>query len=79
MSIRATIKDWEVITGIRVLDPDGFNRKDPQLMERLFTYQEFTHGMIQSTVQSPRLDLEFADKPVGVLPPKEAKHERPIR
>ena len=45
-----TIREWEKIKGVKILDPDGFNRKDPNLMERLFTEQEFNEGMMLSTV-----------------------------
>jgi hypothetical protein len=45
-----TIREWEKIKGVKILDPDGFDRKDPNLMERLFTEQEFNEGMMLSTV-----------------------------
>lgn len=68
---RATIKQWGDITGIIVLDPDGFDRKDRHLMERLFTYDEFMHGCMTSTVQRPRYNPDgdrLLDPPIGLLP-----------
>lgn len=46
---RRTIAEWGAITGRVVLDPDGFNRWDGRLMERLFTREEFEHGCLNST------------------------------
>lgn len=45
-----TIKEWEIITGIEVLDPDGFDRTDQKLYERLFTREEFDKGLLRSTI-----------------------------
>lgn len=55
---RNTIHEWEWITGITVLDPDGFDRKDPNLYERLFTHQEFKEGLIRSTIQMPHHSMK---------------------
>lgn len=49
---RYTIRQWEKLKGIKILDPDGFNRKNPDLMECLFTEQEFDDGAMGSTIQS---------------------------
>ena len=72
---RATIKQWGDITGTIVLDPDGFDRKDPRLMERLFTYQEFQHGCMESTIQRRVTVMNRGDKPKGVLPFSTASKE----
>lgn len=50
-----TIKEWSEIKGVVILDPDGFDRKDPDLMERTFTEQEFNEGMVGSTVAVKRI------------------------
>lgn len=47
---RHTIPEWEIITGISIIDPDGFDRKDPKLYERLFTREEFDKGLFRSTI-----------------------------
>lgn len=60
-----TIKEWSEITGVIILDPDGFDRSDPRLSERLFTFQEFEKGMMESTISAPSMG---SGRPVGVLP-----------
>ena len=35
------------------LDPDGFDRSDPDLMARKFTYNEYASGIIRSTIIMP--------------------------
>lgn len=45
-----TIKEWSNLTGIVVLDPDGFDRTDPKLNEKLFTKEEFINGIHKSTI-----------------------------
>ena len=37
--------------GIRIIDPDGFNRKDIHLWERKITKAEFMRGLPACTVQ----------------------------
>lgn len=46
---RKTIAQWGKETGMIVIDPDGFDRTDMQLFERLFTKAEFTEGAIMSS------------------------------
>jgi hypothetical protein len=48
-----TIKEWGEITGIVVLDPDGFDRGDPKLHERMFTRAGFMRGTELSTCKYP--------------------------
>lgn len=50
---RRTITEWERYFGITVLDPDGFNRRDPHLRKRRFTEREFTKGVLWSTCIFP--------------------------
>lgn len=47
---RKTLNEWAEEDGIVILDPDGFDRKDPQLMTRLFTYDEFQKGLYPCTI-----------------------------
>lgn len=69
---RATIRRWEEITGYKILDPDGFDRKDQRLYDRLFTYNEWSQGMMLSTTQHSRnvtvAPHPHCDKPKGLLP-----------
>lgn len=50
IEIKHTIREWSEITGVTVLDPDGFDRSDPLLWERVFTLKEFEQGLMQSTI-----------------------------
>lgn len=63
---RKTIKGWEAETGIQILDPDGFDRKDPYLYERLFTYEEFVDGAMYSTIRVE--ENGFEGKPAHTAP-----------
>lgn len=47
---KKTINGWEEIFKITILDPDGFDRTDPKLYERLFTRDEFLEGASGSTM-----------------------------
>jgi hypothetical protein len=47
--IEKTIEEWGELIELQVRDPDGFNRKDPKLMERVFTLKEFVEGLMFST------------------------------
>ena len=46
-----TIKQWEIIKGVRILDPDGFNRTDPKLYERFFSEKEFDEALLYCTIE----------------------------
>lgn len=50
MSAKLTIEGWEIITGIKILDPDGFNRQDPELYDRKFSLEQFKEGSNSSTI-----------------------------
>lgn len=45
-----TLNEWAAIDGIKILDPDGFDRTDPNLYIRLFTREEFNQGIIRCTI-----------------------------
>ncbi|KKN83887.1 hypothetical protein LCGC14_0295400 [marine sediment metagenome] len=55
---KRSIEEWEQLIGIKILDPDGFDRKDRHLYERKFTRSEFKAGALASTCLWPR---EFLD------------------
>lgn len=44
-----TIEQWSKIKNVTILDPDGFDRTDPNLFTNKYTEEEFFYGMIQST------------------------------
>lgn len=56
MEERKTIAEWGEQFGVQVMDPDGFNRRDPHLHRRKFTLLEFNHGYLRSTIMA-RSDL----------------------
>jgi len=57
---RHTIEGWNEseFFNFEVWDPDGFNRRDPQLMKRLFTREEFESGAGESTCRFWRVPIE---------------------
>lgn len=50
-SLRDWAADWLINTGVRLLDPDGFDRRDEQMWERHYTKEEFERGLARSTCQ----------------------------
>jgi hypothetical protein len=52
--IKKTINEWEKETGITVIDPDGFDRKNPVLYKLTFTKEEFMKGAMWSTCSWPK-------------------------
>lgn len=55
---RKTIDQWATVYGFKVLDPDGFDRKDSDLMTRKFTKTEWDKGWPHCTIMFPRRWLE---------------------
>ena len=47
---KKTIEEWSEEYEIEILDPDGFDRSDPDLMNKKFTKKEFKEGLILSTI-----------------------------
>jgi len=46
-----TIEEWSQEPGMPVvIDPDGFDRQDPRLWDRLFSEGEFLDGALRSTI-----------------------------
>jgi hypothetical protein len=50
LEIKKTIGEWAKERGIKVLDPDGFDRTRPDLWEMIFTEDEFEKGLMGSTI-----------------------------
>jgi hypothetical protein len=73
----ATIPQWCEIKGITIKDPDGFNREDEFLMERLFSEAEFDEGVRLSTVIMPVKEKEAEEKVERL--PKASKSKKPAR
>ena len=46
-----TLQEWAKLDGIKILDPDGFDRTDMQLMERKFTKEEYQAGIMMCTIE----------------------------
>lgn len=44
-------EEFEKILGVTILDPDGWNRRDPEDFDRPITIYEFLDKMIPSTVR----------------------------
>ncbi len=45
-----TIQEWAALDGIVVLDPDGFDRSDPYVLEREVTKAEYLAGIWRCTI-----------------------------
>jgi hypothetical protein len=58
---KLTIKEWEKYLGVKVIDPDGFDRTDPLLTSRMFTYDEFMKGLLSSTIKVDVGGLYYRD------------------
>lgn len=58
MGEKKTIREWEIIKGIEILDADGFDRTDEKLYERLFTEKEFDKASIYCTIRQRRGENE---------------------
>lgn len=48
---RRTIGQWERAYGVRIIDPDGFDRRDPLLYSRRLSRSEFLAGAIGCTLE----------------------------
>jgi uncharacterized phage protein (TIGR01671 family) len=49
-----TIGEWAKELGIKILDPDGFCRTDPNLMTKLITKKEFERGILECTIKETK-------------------------
>lgn len=52
-TLKAWAKEYQEKHGVTLLDPDGFDRKDPKMWERTYTKEEFEQGLLQCTCQWP--------------------------
>ena len=50
--VKLKIEEWELLVQVKILDPDGFDRTNPNLFNEKFTYKEFKKGMDCSTQKS---------------------------
>lgn len=50
--VKLTIEQWADYYNITVLDPDGFDRKNPNLMKEVFTELEFREGLPLCTIEA---------------------------
>jgi hypothetical protein len=50
--VKLSIEEWELLVQVKILDPDGFDRTNPNLFNEKFTYKEFKKGMDESTQKS---------------------------
>lgn len=48
---KKTIGEWAAELGYTVIDPDGFDRTDPEVMKKLISKEEFDKGLPLCTVQ----------------------------
>ena len=46
-----TIEEWADMEGVKVLDPDGFDRSDPELWEKKYTKSEFDNRLVYCTIE----------------------------
>jgi len=51
---KKTLAEWEEEYNIEILDPDGFNRRDPYLYHRKYTREQFLRGLSLSTIMGTR-------------------------
>lgn len=65
---RHTIQEWAALYGFEVLDPDGFDRKDPHLMSRLFTKKEWAAGWPHCTLRKLVGKAEHVGTPMWAAP-----------
>jgi len=74
--IKKTLTQWAEDIGVRILDPDGFDRTQPDLMEKLFTKEEFNAGIGQCTVKIINVEEKEIELPPSryAKDPKTGKH-----
>lgn len=61
MDEKKTIEEWAEEFDVKVLDPDGFDRTDPNLYNKKFTIEEFKKGLMSSTIIA---DIDFFEGPI---------------
>jgi len=48
---KKNIQEWAKEKGYEILDPDGFDRKDPKVMTRPITEEDFEKGFLLCTIR----------------------------
>ena len=51
---KKSIVEWAKEAGYEILDPDGFDRTDPEVMTRLRTKEEFEKGFMLCTIMKTK-------------------------
>ena len=54
---KKTLDEWCDDAGIKMMDPDGFDRKNPNLFQEKFTREEFSEGIIICTISVKNRDV----------------------
>jgi hypothetical protein len=54
-----TLDEWAALDNIRIIDPDGFDRSDPDLMTKQFTKEEYKKGIFKCTLMCIPPKYEF--------------------
>ncbi len=65
---RKTLTEWSEEYGFTLLDPDGFDRSDPDLRTRRFTREEWERGWPSCTIRCVRGGREYAGTPAYAAP-----------
>lgn len=47
-----TLQEWAAEFNLLIIDPDGYDRSDPNLLTKQFTKEEFMTGIFKCTVTS---------------------------
>ncbi len=47
-----TLNEWAIEYDVRIIDPDGFDRKDPYLLSKLISREEFEKGLPLCSIES---------------------------
>ena len=57
-----TLNQWCEVVGLLAIDPDGFDRSDPNLFVKRFSEEEFRNGALNSTQYPDPLQIEKYNK-----------------
>lgn len=67
-NIKKTIHEWQQEYDFAIMDPDGFDRKDPKMRERLYTRKEFEQRVCGCTLVSKGNSMYESLKKYGMKP-----------
>lgn len=65
---KKTLTEWAEEYGFTLLDPDGFDRRDPELATRLFTREEWDSGWPRCTLSCIREGRAYHGTPAFAAP-----------